>query len=482
MPSTSKKQHNFMAAVAKNPGFAKKAGIKQSVGEDFLKADKGKKFGGGGMSAGVNSPKTRHGKMATPNFKAPKFAMGGTVRRFDEGGSTLLPQGLLTPRDQIGGPDISALAAQYRAALAQRQMGGEEAPAPAAPAPAAGAARPRPAAAPAAAPAPNPAAAAATAQKAKHDALVAKEKEYLAAHPGGKQSTGFVPDSMYARVKKNGARVDQLAESFSDTELTQMQQAAAEKGDTQFVDVIGQVLREKNRGDTDRISGYAEQTRKGLRSARDTNTSNKKGREENEKRARVAEIRGGNYAKGGSVESSKMTKKVAGFFAKKGEKKLAAHEYREAAGKEEDTKDIAKKEERALKGAPASMKDYESKEHKAMGMKKGGMASCYANGGKVIAASPPVKTPNSGVTASPNQPTKYPWENLPKLSKYAKGGMTGYKKGGMQGGMHRTNQNGDGIARKGRTGAELVKMASGGMVGARADGIASRGKTKCKIR
>jgi hypothetical protein len=50
MPSVSKKQHNLMAAVAKNPAFAKKVGIKQSVGEDFLAADKGKKFKGGGMA------------------------------------------------------------------------------------------------------------------------------------------------------------------------------------------------------------------------------------------------------------------------------------------------------------------------------------------------------------------------------------------------------------------------------------------------
>ena len=48
MPSTSKKQHNFMAAVAKNPAFAKKAGVPQSVGEEFLTADKGKKFRKGG--------------------------------------------------------------------------------------------------------------------------------------------------------------------------------------------------------------------------------------------------------------------------------------------------------------------------------------------------------------------------------------------------------------------------------------------------
>ena len=48
MPSVSGKQHNFMAAVASNPKFAKKAGVPQSVGEEFIKADKGRKFAGGG--------------------------------------------------------------------------------------------------------------------------------------------------------------------------------------------------------------------------------------------------------------------------------------------------------------------------------------------------------------------------------------------------------------------------------------------------
>lgn len=48
MPSVSKKQHNFMAAVANNPAFAKKAGVPQSVGEEFTQADKGRKFAKGG--------------------------------------------------------------------------------------------------------------------------------------------------------------------------------------------------------------------------------------------------------------------------------------------------------------------------------------------------------------------------------------------------------------------------------------------------
>ena len=68
MPSTSKKQHNFMAAIANSPSFAKKVGVPQSVGKDFTDADKGKKFRSGGMTRPdiqkVNKPKTEHGKMA----------------------------------------------------------------------------------------------------------------------------------------------------------------------------------------------------------------------------------------------------------------------------------------------------------------------------------------------------------------------------------------------------------------------------------
>lgn len=48
MPSTSKKQHDFMNAVAHSPSFAKKVGVPQSVGKDFSNADKRRKFKEGG--------------------------------------------------------------------------------------------------------------------------------------------------------------------------------------------------------------------------------------------------------------------------------------------------------------------------------------------------------------------------------------------------------------------------------------------------
>ena len=48
MPSVSKKQHNLMALVANNPAAAKRLGIPQKVGKEFMEADKGRKFAKGG--------------------------------------------------------------------------------------------------------------------------------------------------------------------------------------------------------------------------------------------------------------------------------------------------------------------------------------------------------------------------------------------------------------------------------------------------
>ncbi len=56
MPSSSKAQHKFMAAIAHSPSFAKKAGVPQSVGKDFTAADKGRKFAKGGDMATKMNP------------------------------------------------------------------------------------------------------------------------------------------------------------------------------------------------------------------------------------------------------------------------------------------------------------------------------------------------------------------------------------------------------------------------------------------
>jgi hypothetical protein len=57
MPSSSKKQHDFMEAIANNKAFAKKVGVPQSVGRDFASADKNRKLSKGGdtmATKGVN--------------------------------------------------------------------------------------------------------------------------------------------------------------------------------------------------------------------------------------------------------------------------------------------------------------------------------------------------------------------------------------------------------------------------------------------
>lgn len=77
MPSVSKKQHNLMAAVANNPAVAKKANIPQSVGKEFLQADKGKKFNGGGMAKANPFMEMIAKKKAAAAGKKPMKKMAG---------------------------------------------------------------------------------------------------------------------------------------------------------------------------------------------------------------------------------------------------------------------------------------------------------------------------------------------------------------------------------------------------------------------
>ena len=92
MPSKSKEQHNFMAAVANNPAFAKKAGVPQSVGKEFSNADKSRKFSKGGdmnsmMKKGYASggmPMTMKDGKKVPAFAADgqgKMAKGGMAHK-----------------------------------------------------------------------------------------------------------------------------------------------------------------------------------------------------------------------------------------------------------------------------------------------------------------------------------------------------------------------------------------------------------------
>jgi hypothetical protein len=90
MPSKSKKQHNFMEAIAHSEKFSKKVGVPMSVGKDFVEADKGKKFRMGGTTnptrLGINKQKTHHGSMQMPNAMLNKYIghkEGGIMKHDD---------------------------------------------------------------------------------------------------------------------------------------------------------------------------------------------------------------------------------------------------------------------------------------------------------------------------------------------------------------------------------------------------------------
>jgi hypothetical protein len=77
MPSSSKKQHKFMEAIAHNKAFAKKVGVPQSVGQEFSNADKGKTFKKGGDTMASKMNPKMMAMMAAR--KRPAMPVGGRM-------------------------------------------------------------------------------------------------------------------------------------------------------------------------------------------------------------------------------------------------------------------------------------------------------------------------------------------------------------------------------------------------------------------
>ena len=101
MPSHTRKQHNLMVLVANDPAAAKRLGIPQKVGKEFMEADKGRKFKEGGemkeskammgkevafmKKKGAPKSMIKH-EMAEAGMKKggmAKYASGGFVRAAD---------------------------------------------------------------------------------------------------------------------------------------------------------------------------------------------------------------------------------------------------------------------------------------------------------------------------------------------------------------------------------------------------------------
>jgi hypothetical protein len=127
-----------MAAVANNPSFAKKAGVPKSVGQEFMKADKGKRFGSGSRAdaQAINKPKTDQGKqeffskggdtMASkmnPGFMAMMAKKkGAPAKKMANGGITTAKMGAV----RTAAPSKDGLAAKGKTKGAQVKMSGSK--------------------------------------------------------------------------------------------------------------------------------------------------------------------------------------------------------------------------------------------------------------------------------------------------------------------------------------------------------------------
>ena len=86
MPSVSKKQHNFMEAIAHSPSFAKKVGVPQKVGKDFATADKGKKFSKGGDMKHEDVKMDKKMMQKAVNKHEGRLHKGATMTKLAKGG------------------------------------------------------------------------------------------------------------------------------------------------------------------------------------------------------------------------------------------------------------------------------------------------------------------------------------------------------------------------------------------------------------
>ena len=96
MPSKSKAQHNFMAAIAHSPSFAKKAGVPMSVGKEFVSADKGKKFSKGGEMKHEDVKMDKKMMQKAVNKHESRLHKGQPMTKLAKGGFTKSADGIAT--------------------------------------------------------------------------------------------------------------------------------------------------------------------------------------------------------------------------------------------------------------------------------------------------------------------------------------------------------------------------------------------------
>lgn len=480
MPSKSSKQHRFMGAIAHNPSFAKKAGVPVSVGKHFIDADKGKKFKEGGVmkrkmkyaDGGMlgSAPGMTPVGQPQPALQSQKQNLGAGLlggqpvgqaqtavqaqpHMLDGGMPYGQPQqnlgaGLLggqpvgqTQQNLIGQPTLQS---QPQQNLGAGLFGGQP--------------RLQPQRLP----------------PGYSGQLQYGQGQGMAPPPRmGNPTGGMMSGILHGQPQQAGLLGEQAGllggGAYSAMPASPQRPFTQIEGTASSTPPKQGLLSGIKRGG--QISKYA-------------------------KGGKIAK-----KAEGGKMDG-KMDEAATKFFAKKGEKKLAAHEKRESQGKEKDTKAIAKKEEKVLKGAPKALREYEQKEHKAMGFREGGCTTkTMKRGGKT---GPRMRKPNIGkalaaaqmlgAMAPPPSAAAAPpvpdmgMPGMPGMAGAPPSGMPGMKKGGNVIHHHHYAKGGSigkGVERKGSTKVKMVKMASGGHVGSqpgrRGDGIAQKGRTRCKV-
>jgi hypothetical protein len=130
-----------MALFENDPKAAKRLGIPKSVGEEFMKADKGKKFGSGGALKAVDSSdnpglsklptevRNKMGYMKKGGMAKKKMKMGGMA--YKEGGKADMAQDKKTVKKAVGmhekqlhGGKKSDLAALKKGGMAKKMAKG----------------------------------------------------------------------------------------------------------------------------------------------------------------------------------------------------------------------------------------------------------------------------------------------------------------------------------------------------------------------
>ena len=464
MPSSSAKQHRFMQAVAHSPSFAKKAGVSQSVGKDFSAADKGRTFSKGGT---MKKGKRFNGEDGESEVEYHDYDPDKTYSgRFTD--------------DETGGLAENTPTRAYKPEKRETEATPARAtPARATPAPAR--------------------------SRATSTAPVASSK---ANSDPNRRTTD---DETYRPIRDDAS---------ADI-------ARKDRNTSGFKKYISPAQREQNARELARTPRMSSANKPPANDPLEVFSQAAKARRAKQLQDEYAALyrdagkANKNLKKGGDVmESKKMMDKEVAFMKKKGApSSMIKHEEKESkgmkfgrgggmpppSGARPDPRMMAARRPRMGAGMPPSAPPVmpppppggmPPPAQPPMGMKKGGMPmkdgkpafmqkkmmgggmAKYAKGGSIRRMADGGMTAPMAPPMAPQQPPVDPRQMAAmQAAMQAQGGAApmapGMKRGGSVG-----FAKGGGIESRGKTKGTVIRMAAGGSVSSRADGIAQRGKTK----